>query len=196
MINNRKYRNYEDVVKDEKLLALSDTDIVLEFAGMLTSIYPHLVKINAHCYDPFDEITERLFYSFVYRAFEAKYGCSIKHSYTHRYAFHMDRFKGINHIRVIPKGYPVEMIDGTSGKLTMSKTDLEGKIMVFILFGDSINNLTGGEDLIEIKAVNFNYTEVRIFDNNSGLPYSHNHGYWLRNKDVDYELVLEDYDDE
>ena len=196
MIDNRKKLNYGYTTKDDRLEVLSDTEIVLEFPNLLSSVYPHLIKVYAHCYDPFDEIAESLFYSFVYKTFESKYGIPVNYSETHRYAFDLHCFQRINHIQVKPKNYPFTLIHSSGETLICEKSEFQGKAIVFIQFGDTVNNLTGGEEYVDIQTVNFNFTEIKIVDIKTGLPFRSQDNYWISNTEVEYELVLEDYDQE
>ena len=76
MLDKRKIiRQHEDI--GEELIRLTDTEIVLEFSKILTLIYPSLVKLETHCYDEFDDISESLYFNTVFSAFSGKYGAVI-----------------------------------------------------------------------------------------------------------------------
>lgn len=91
---------------DKRLQKLSDTEIMLNFAQALGALYPFMKKVGAHCYDPYDEITEPLFYSLVYGAFSFKYGVNLNQKGCHVYDSVGLNYENTMHIRVIPKRVP------------------------------------------------------------------------------------------
>lgn len=69
---------------EDRLLAVSDTQIVLNFAEALTALYPLMKKVFAHCYDPYDDVVEPLFQSLVYYTFAGKYPAPLQIVATHK----------------------------------------------------------------------------------------------------------------
>jgi hypothetical protein len=193
MIDKRVKTDFSLTEKDDRLNQLSDSEIILEFSKILTSIYPHLVKIYANCYDPFDDIAEGLYNNFVYQTFAAKYAKLIDYSETHRYGLNLHCYHKINHIELKPKEFPISLIcNSESVALTIDQfQDIE---LIFIQFGDTVNNLTGGEDYVNVETVNFNYSEIAIVDKETGLRFRNTNNFWVDNALVEFELVLEDYD--
>ncbi|MBK7212434.1 MAG: hypothetical protein IPH88_03850 [Bacteroidales bacterium] len=59
MIDKRLIKDFNDD-QDKRLLSISDTEIVIEFSKTLFDLYPHLVKLMSHCYDPYDEVVMNL----------------------------------------------------------------------------------------------------------------------------------------
>jgi hypothetical protein len=125
MIDKRTIKKQHSEI-DEKLKNLSDTEIMLEFSRLLTSIYPHLVKTQNHCYDPFDDISENLYFNFVHSTFSGKYGFVIDRQETHKYGFSLHCYRHINHISIIPKDFPFTC-DSSQGQLTFK----DNKIFVY-----------------------------------------------------------------
>ena len=105
MIDNRTIKNQHQEI-DKQLKNLSDTEIILEFSRLLISIYPHLVKTRNHCYDPFDDISENLYFNFVHSTFSGKYGAITDRQETHKYGFSLHCYRQINHISITPKNFP------------------------------------------------------------------------------------------
>ena len=192
MIDKRKKQNQHDEI-DNRLVNLTDTEIMLEFSKLLTSIYPHLVKIYAHHYDPYDKISEDLFYSFVYSTFSAKYGAIINRNEIHKYAFNLHCYHKIHRIQIKPKSFPLALVSAPGHVATLTEDFLKGKDLIFIQFGDTENNLTGDAPN-NLAAVNFNFTQFTIVDSKTGLNFRNYHPCWVNNKLVDFDLVLEDYD--
>ena len=193
MIDKRTIKKQHSEI-DEKLKSLSDTEIMLEFSRLLTSIYPHLVKTQNHCYDPFDDISESLYFNFVHSTFSGKYGCVIDRQETQKYGFSLHCYRHINHISIIPKNFPFTC-DSSQGQLTFKdKQELEDKEFVFIQFGDKHNYLSGDSDQVDIDTVNFDFVNFVIVDRKSGLNFRNLDSVWIDKNLVDFELVLEDFD--
>jgi hypothetical protein len=193
MIDKRKIKNQHDEI-DEQLKNLSDTEIMLEFSRLLTSIYPHLAKTRNHCYDQFDDISEDLYFNFVHSTFSGKYGCVIFSQETQKYGFSLHCYRQINHISIAPKNYPFSC-DSSQGQITFNdKKELDDKELVFILFGDKENYLSGESDEVDVETVNFDYVNFVIVDRKSGLNFRDQNSLWADKNLVDFELVLEDFD--
>ena len=192
MQDNRTILNQHDEI-EEKLLGLSDTDIMIEFSKLLSSSYPHLVKVAAHCYDLFDDFAEALYYNFVYSTFSSKYGAIIDRKETHRYGFSLHCYRKIHHVEVRPKSYPLTVESSDGEAVAFTNYQLGDKKLIFISFGDKKNNLSGDCDDVNIETVDFNFTEVALVDTKSGLYFRNATHYWISNELIDFELVLEDY---
>ena len=195
MIDRRARKDYSFTEIDERLIQLSDTEVVLEFSKLLTSIYPHLIKLYANSYDPFDNIVESLFYNFVYQTFSSKYGTVLNPSEIHTYGFNLHCYHKIQHIEAKPKKFPLIVIDGRQS-VQISADHLQDKEIIFLQFGDPINNLTGGVDYVNLETVNFNYSEIIIVDKKTGLRFQKENKFWVDNSLIEFELVLEDFDKE
>lgn len=193
MIDNRTIKNQHQEI-DEQLNSLSDTEIMLEFSRLLTSIYPHLVKTHNHCYDPFDDISENLYFNFVHSTFSRKYGSIIDRQETQKYGFSLHCYRHINHISITPKNFPFTC-DSSQGQFTFKdKQELDDKEFVFILFGDKQNYLSGDSDQVDIESVNFDFVNFVMVDRKSGLNFRNQSSLWADKILVDLELVLEDFD--
>lgn len=178
---------------EEQLKNLSDTEIMLEFSRLLASIYPHLIKTHNHCYDPFDDISENLYFNFVHSTFSGKYGSVIDKKETHKYGFSLHYYRHINHISIIPKNYPFTC-DSSQGQMTFKdKQELDDKEFVFILFGDKQNYLSGDNDQVGIETVNFDFVNFAMVDKKSGLNFRNQNSLWVDKNIVDFELTLEDF---
>jgi hypothetical protein len=172
---------------------LTDTEIVLEFSKILASIYPSLIKLEEHCYNPFDDITESLYFDTVYSALSGKYGAVIVREETHKYGFSLHCYHKLNHINIIPKQFPTTILSTSGVEMEITEEIFKTKELVFIDFGDTFNFFSGDNDSIDLKAVNFDYSRLAIVDKNNGLTYKDEDQYWIRNSNADFELVLEDY---
>jgi len=193
MIDKRTIKNQHQET-EEQLKNLSDTEIMLEFSSLLISIYPHLVKTHNHCYDPFDDISENLYFNFVHSTFSGKYGSVINRQETHKYGFSLHCYRRINHISISPKIFPFTC-DSSQGQLTFKdKHELDDKEFVFILFGDKQNYLSGDSDQVDTETVNFDFVNFVIIDRKSGLNFRNQDTLWADKNLVDFELVLEDFD--
>lgn len=193
MIDKRKKKNQHEEI-DVQLKNLSDTEIMLEFSSLLLSIYPHLVKTQNHCYDPFDDFSENLYFNFVHSTFSGKYGCIIDKDETHKYGFSLHCYRHINHIIVTPKNYPFSCVNSQGQMTFKDKQELDDKEFVFILFGDKKNYLSGDKDRVNIESVNFDFVNFVMVDKKSGLNFRNLDSFWVDKNLVDYELVLEDFD--
>ncbi len=178
---------------DEQLKSLSDTSIMLEFSKLLTSIYPHLIKVGTHCYDPYDDISESLFLNFVYSTFSGKYGAIINKHQIHRYGFTLHCYHKINHIEVKPKSFPLTLIASQGQQAILTEEELKDKELIFIAFGDTVNNLSGDPSQVNPETVNFNFTLIAIVDSETGLYFRNAKHHWVANNLIEFELVLEDY---
>lgn len=193
MIDKRTIKKQHQEI-DDQLKNLSDTEIMLEFSRLLTSIYPHLVKTHNHCYDPFDDISENLYFNFVHSAFSGKYGSVINRQETHKYGFSLHCYRNINHISILPKNYPFTC-DSSQGKLTFKdKHELEDKEFIFILFGDKQYYLSGDSEQVDVETVNFDFVNFVMVDKRTGLNFRDQDSLWVDKNLVDFELVLEDFD--
>lgn len=193
MIDKRTIKNQHQEIEDQ-LKTLSDTEIMLEFSRLLDSTYPHLVKTHNHCYDYFDNISEHLYFDFVYSTFSGKYGSVINRQETHKYGFLLHCYRHINHISIIPKNFPFNC-DSSQRQLTFKeKEELDDKELVFIQFGDKHNYLSGCSNEVDVDSVNFDFVNFVIINKKSGLNFPNQDSLWINKNLVDFELVLEDFD--
>lgn len=193
MIDKRNKKNQHEEI-EEQLKNLSDTEIMLEFSRLLLSVYPHLVKTHNHCYDPFDDISENLYFNFVHSTFSGKYGCIIDEDETHKYGFSLHCYRHINHISITPKNYPFTCVSSQGQTTFKDKQEIDDKEFVFIQFGDRQNYLSGDRDQVDIETVNFDFVNFVMIDKKSGLNFRNLDSLWVDKNLVDFELVLEDYD--
>ena len=191
MIDKRRIQNqHEEIVNLSKM---TDSEIVLEYSKILSSIYPSLIKLEQHCYDQFDDITESLFFYTVYEAFSTKYELPIAKLETHKYGFSLHCYHKINHILVKPKQLPIIIKSLNGTELEISAEFFDTKEFVFIDFGDTVNFFSGDGDNLNLNAVNFDYSRFAIVDKKNGLTYKDEEQYWMENIKAEFELVLEDY---
>jgi hypothetical protein len=185
------FKQHEEISQD--LLNLTDTEIVLEFSKILTLIYPSLVKLEEHCYDTFDVITESLYFDTIYSAFSGKYGAVIAREETHKYGFSLHCYHKLNHINITPKEFPTTILSTSGIEMEITEDFFKTKELVFIDFGDTVNFFSADKDNIDLKSVNFDYSRLAIVDKNIGLTFKDEDQYWIINSNVEFELVLEDY---
>ncbi len=195
MQDRRSLKNQHQEI-DEYLKNLSDTEIMVEFSKLLTSMYPHLIKTHTHCFDTFDDITEDLFFNYVHSTFSSKYGVVIDKHETQKYGFILHCYRKINHIILRPKNFPFTYTDSNGQVITNDATKLEEKELVFILFGDTQNFLSGEIDEVDTQSVNFDFINFVIVDKRTGLNFRNQDSFWVNKDLVDFELVLEDFDKE
>jgi hypothetical protein len=177
------------VETDPRLQSLSDTEILLNFARALSSLYPHMKAVGAHCYDPFDEVVEPLFHGLVYGSFSGKYGVPVPTKRCHRYDSVGGDYERISHVRVRPRSLPLEAtIDEAPIEITQAL--LSEKHLVFKTFGDGIHDLTGGECEGDPYDLTFELTQVEVFDPHDRTAASIGVFLWVPNDAVEYEFVF------
>jgi hypothetical protein len=192
MLDYRKIPKQHDEI-DPLLNNLSDTEILLEFSKVLTMLYPSLTKLRSHCYDNYDFVSENLFYDLVYYTFSSKYGAIIDKNETHKYGFTLHTYRHIHHICIIPKSFPFSFTDSDGKIMLLTEADFNNKELVFILFGDKINNLSSDEEDLILNEVGFDFVNFAIVDKSKGLYFRNSDHYWVNKKLVGFEVVLEDY---
>ncbi|PIX06017.1 MAG: hypothetical protein COZ76_11080, partial [Flavobacteriales bacterium CG_4_8_14_3_um_filter_35_10] len=74
------------------------------------------------------------------------------------------------------------------------KQELDKIELVFILFGDKQNYLSGDSDQVDVKTVNFDFVNFVMVDKKTGLNFRNQDSLWIDKNLVDFELVLEDFD--
>jgi hypothetical protein len=191
MIDRRtNIENHDEI--DLELRKLSETDIMLETSRTLASIYPHLVKIRAHCNDPFDDFVEPFFFNFAYLTFSSKTGIIIKSKETHKFGFHLHRYQNINHIIARPKQFPILIVQNGQERI-LTETDLKNKELAFIQFGDMDNYLSGDDDQVNIDTVNFDYSELVLTEKQTGLTFKDTGTIWIKNDLLNFIFVAETY---
>ncbi|MDT3739258.1 MAG: hypothetical protein RO257_07115 [Candidatus Kapabacteria bacterium] len=193
MIDRRTIKKQNQEI-DEELENLSDTEIMLEFSKLLTSIYPHLVKTKNYCYDPYDNISENLYFNFVHSTFSGKYGCDIEIQETHKYGLSLHCYRHLNHILITPKNFPFTCNNSQKQLTFKDKQELDNKVFVFIQFGDKQNYLSGDSNQVNVNTVNFEFVNFVIVDKKTGLNFRNQEDLWVDSNLVDFELVLEDFD--
>lgn len=195
MLDKRNIKKQHEEIS-QNLSKLTDSDIVLEFSEILISIYPSLIKLEGHCYDQFDDITESLYFDTVYSAFSGKYGAIIDKAETHKYGFSLHCYHKINHINIRPKQFPTIIKSVSGNELEITEEFFKTNELVFIEFGDTINFFSGDNESINLKEVNFDFSRVEIVDKKTGLTYKDQDQFWIKNMNAEFELVLEDFSKE
>lgn len=192
---DRRTKKEEGCEVEERLANISDTQILLNFQRAITSLYPHLIPILAHCYDPWDGISEGMFYQMVYLTFAGKYGVPISSKEHHKYGFSNHCFRKIHHIECLPKQKVIPMICNEE-QVFLSCDDLSGRILIFREFGDSKYWLPGDIDSSEASNVKFDHTAVEIVSLESGFRFRDlsENSYFIHNDHLDYAFVAETYD--
>jgi hypothetical protein len=173
---------------EPRLREISDSEIVLNFARAMTSLYPHMKAVYAHCYDPYDSVVEPLFHALVYGAFGDKYGVPVPAEECHTYDSVADNYERLSHIEVRPRSLPLQ-IQESGRTFEITEGLLLHKKLVFKTFGDGLHNLTGGEDEGDYD-VTFHLTEVQVLDlgaQNRQRPATY---LWVPNDAVEYKFVL------
>jgi len=182
------------VETDSRLQSLSDTEIVLNFALALSSLYPHMKTVYAHCYDPYDEVVEPLFHALVYGSFAGKYGVPVPPSRCRRYDFVGRNDQTFTHIRVRPRSLPIEARTDI-GPLEINQAFLSGTRLVFKAFGDGIHNLSAGECEGDPYDVTFQLTECEAITPHDGKDPNIGTLLWVPNEAVEYEFVAASRED-
>ena len=192
---DRRTKKEEECEIEKSLENISDTHILLNFQRAVISLYPHLVPILAHCYDPWDDLSEDLFYQMVYGTFAWKYGVPISSKEHHKYAFSKHCYRKIHHIECIPKQKVIPMICNEE-QVSLSSEDLSGRVLVFREFGDSKYWLSGEIEPSEASNVKFDHTAVEIVSLESGFRFRDlsENSYFIHNDHLDYSFVAETYD--
>jgi len=154
----------------QELVHFSDTEIVLEFALAMTSLFPHLLKIDAHCYDSFGDIAESLYFNFVYMTLAGKYGVPVIDGEYHRFGFSLHCYRQITHIECKPKSYPVKI--NTETDVGLTEEDMKGKSLCLIEIGPEGIGLSGSVEKAELpEKIVFNCLGIAIVDEETGFRF-------------------------
>lgn len=173
---------------DPRLQRLSDTDILLNFAAALGSLYPYMRAVSAHCYDPYDEVVESLFRALVLGGFSAQYGVAVPTEQCHMYEGDRTSYAAVHRVGVVPKRLPLAVL--VSGEpLSLSEAELAGRDLVFLNFGDGLHSLTSPESENDPYDLSFHLTRFTIVDVSSRSPEAEQSRLWVPNSDVTYEFV-------
>jgi hypothetical protein len=178
----------EFVEIEPRLESISDTEILLNFAAALETLYPRMRAVFAHFYDPYDAIVEPLYQSLVYSSFSAKYGIAATVERCHRYEMHLTSYALLHHVRLTPREFPLEVCLEHGQHISMSEEELGGRDLVFLHFGDKIHSLTGAEAEIDADAVAFHSTCFTFVEAASGASMN-DRWLWVANSDVTYRFV-------
>lgn len=179
--------------RHEALQNLSDTDILLEFSNMLTSIYPHLIRTCNHSSIEFMSISERLYFNFVYGTLANKYGAIIERTETHTYGDSKHCYRNIHHIFITPKSFPLICKTNSGNSFVINKKDLKSKELIFLRFGDIENFPLLGDKFFNPEKVHFNDVFFVMVDKKTGYNFRNYENLWIAKNRVDFELILEDY---
>ncbi len=195
MIDRRHSKEVGACEMDPALLEVSDHEIVMTFRDALESITPCLAKIRANAGDPWDDISEGLFYSMVHLTFAGKYGIPVDSTQIHKYGFSKHCYRRIFHIECIPRNFPLPIWIG--GELRQwQESELAGRFLVFRAFVGSNGSDPSLEGLDAIEPPDFGLVAIDIAESQSGLRFREfGHGdLFLDPNDVKLEWVAEDFD--
>lgn len=167
---------------------LADNEILLNFKDILTDIYSNLIKIEAHCYDTWDNIAENLFFNTVMMTFYWKY--ELENYDVRSFQTYAEEFGDLqdNRQSYIQCNLNKDFVRVYSfgEESLMSGTDLKNKTLVFKCFGDSSNSLTGSITKIAAEKVHFNFTEVNVIDSKGKSTHQ---SIFINNEDLIYKFI-------
>ncbi|QVK18194.1 hypothetical protein KHQ81_00300 [Mycoplasmatota bacterium] len=186
MIDRRSIKNktYE-VEKDLK--NLDDSSILLNFKEVLTKIYPNLIKVIAHAYDSWDNISENLFNELVYNTFAWKYGIQIDFKNIVVYESSNPSVSHF-HIQCFPKK-KLSKIYKFNEEKQINFDDYKNVVLIFDCFMDGINYLSSGISVDKAKNVNFDMVHVSLVDIIKDKVLDN---FFMHYQDVDYQFVAVD----
>ena len=177
-----------DVEVEPRLLEISDTEILLNFSRVMSSIYPHMRAVYAHCYDPYDDVVEPLFHAMVHCTFSGKYGVPVPRAMCHTYDSLPGAIAGLHHVRVLPKEMPLRGLR-VGDQVDLAESDIRGCTLVFKSFGDETHNLTGGEDENDSYDVTFDLAELCLVGTGPAASSHDAVSIWVPKNTVIYEFV-------
>lgn len=176
---------------DPGLASISDTSVLLNFAEALAALYPHLRTVRAHCYDPYDEVIEPLFWALVYGTFADKYGVIVPPARCHKYEFLVSQQLPANYVRVRPRQLPLLALEDSGEPVNLTEDTFARSELVFLNFGDATHHLTSPE--IEGESyddVTFHLTRAQLVEAHKASASCEDRVLvWLRNDSVTYEFV-------
>ena len=191
MVDNRKIKAE---IKD-KLPAITESEILLNFSYFLEASFPYLLKIDAYCYDPFDEFVENNFLLMVHDVLLYKYDITVQdRKCLYQYGYSGCLYSNMFHIELLPKKYPVKINFNNKEKIFTENDIMNDKIkFIFKSFSNGIHNLTGSYKKDEIKNYLFNMVEIDII-NKKGLVLleTKNDYITVDKKEFEFEYILED----
>ncbi len=178
----------------EALQEISDTEILLEFSELLTSMFPHLRKTYNHCFYQYDKLSKDLYANFIAYTFSHKYGAEISTREFHAYGDSLHCYRKINRIELRPKNFPFVCKTSSGETFIIHPKDLKSKMLVFIVFGDFDNFLAMDDKYIDAANVSFDLVNFVMVDRKTGYNFKVQDNLWAGKHDVEFELVLEDFD--
>ena len=179
----------------DPFLRLTDSEILLNYSEFLVHAYPFLMKIDAACYNLFDDFCYATFYEMVYKVFADKYQKKITYEETHKYGMTLHSYIKISHIEVLPKIVPF-IVTNMDNEIVIDEKMMRNNAIVFKSFGNGINWLSGSIEKEDLANVNFSKAEIELFEKTSGLRYRKYKDccFWINKDQVDYVFVSEEYD--
>lgn len=174
---------------DERLSAVSDTTIMLNFSKALTALYPYMKAICAHCYDAYDDIVEPLYHAMVFFTFAGKYGVCTPVESCHKYEFVSCNYEQLMHVRVSPKNVPF-VAKSIDGSFEITEAFLRNNILIFHGFGDGEHALSACVSLGDSDDVSFDLTAVEVYDPIAAVKATRPQILWLPNDAVKYEFFF------
>ena len=152
-----------EVETDPRLLALSDSEILLNFAVALEAVFPFMHTVHADRYDPYDDVVEPLFWALVYSTFAGKYGVAVPKKGCAAYEMSVPDYAVLHHVRVRPRGAALALVGKTWAQY-------EGPLeLAFMGFGDGRLWLSGEESEDDPQFKGFGLVRVQPLDS-SGVP--------------------------
>jgi hypothetical protein len=155
------------------------------------------LKIDAGCYDPFDDFANATYFEMVYSVLSYKYNIMIKYIQHHRYGMTLHTYRRIFHIEMTPKQFPLN-IEINNQKLTFMEKDIEKNMLfVFKSFCDGKHVLCGSYEKDELLNMTFDKVQIDIIDEDTGFIFRKykNSQIFLDKDCVEYNFVIEDYDE-
>lgn len=171
-----------EVETDPRLLALSDSEILLNFAVALEAIFPFMRTVHADRYDPYDDVVEPLFWALVYSTFAGKYGVAVPKKGCAAYEMSVPDYSVLHHVRVRPRGAALALVGNRWARY-------EGSLeLAFMGFGDGRLWLSGGESDEDPEFKGFDLVRVQPL-NPSGVPVEQAAWTWFRRDEVEYQFI-------
>jgi len=173
---------------EENLQKLSDTEIMMNFLEIIGKKYPNLIRVDAHCYDPWDSIAEPLYFTTVFKTFSWKYGIKLEVKNCQVYESDVSTVNDKNHIECRPKKYPL-ICESFQGRRELSKEFLCNKKIVFVCFSDGVNATTGSISPEEASKMKFAKADVIIISDNGDKVMREYKCCFIDVQDIDFEFV-------
>jgi len=173
---------HPEVETDPRLLEVSDSQVLLNFASALDALYPLLRTVHADRYDPYDDVVEPLFWGMVFSTFAGKYGVAVPKKSCVGYEMSVPDFTVLHHVRVRPREHARARIGGEWTKYEAIDE------LAFVGFDDGQLWLSGHESEGDPEFGGFDLVRVEPLDS-TGVPVGQGSWLWFQRNEVDYEFV-------